>query len=227
MDSLPAAVAMSGGQLGDRRQRVGAKPPRVEGAAAFLERAVEDRRRIVGAQVAVPLEVPARHAGVQVEVGAAYQLQHLAIVTCPRRPVASQRTAYPGRLGVPARSAHASAPKLLAWRIRSANASSSASCGRSRSLRRPRRRGRRTAAAAPPRGGERRARASGRRQSRARAGRRTGGPAPGPRRRRRAALPGRGHPGPNSGGTPWGSPPPCAGLHTRHPPGPRHADTRP
>jgi hypothetical protein len=60
---------MADGQLGNRRQRLGTEPQRLVGPPTLLEGAGEGRLGVVGAQVAVPLAVPAGGAGVQVEVG--------------------------------------------------------------------------------------------------------------------------------------------------------------
>jgi hypothetical protein len=100
VDPLPVAAAMPRGQLGNRRQRVGTKPQCIGGPPALGERAAEYGLATVGAQVAVPLAVPAGHASMQIKVWAADELQYLAVVTRPRRPVAGQRASHPRRLGV-------------------------------------------------------------------------------------------------------------------------------
>ena len=96
MHALPTAVAIPGGQLGNPWQGVGTEPQRLGGLPAAGERGAQHRLHAIVPQVAQPFPIPASRADVQVEVGAAYQLKHLAVMTHPGRPVADQRPGRPG-----------------------------------------------------------------------------------------------------------------------------------
>src|SRR5580700_1397559 len=99
VDAQAGGVAVAGGEFIRGGKRAGAEPQLVIWLAAVREGAAESRGDAVGAHVAVPGPVQARQAGVDVEVGPAYQgeLAGRGVRTC--RPVVGQGLAHVGDFG--------------------------------------------------------------------------------------------------------------------------------
>jgi hypothetical protein len=134
---------MAGGQLLNGREPSGPEPNRVDGPPALLQGAAEHGSGTVAAQVAVPLPVPASHTGVQLQARTADQRQPLvAVVWLQLRqlcwPAAGQRPSHPGRLGVRLQIRPGVGVEWAQLADPVGQRSNSASCGRRRSLWRPR-----------------------------------------------------------------------------------------
>ena len=91
---------MLDGQLGHGREWVQIEPERLGGPPAHRQRPAEHRQDAVAAQVAVPLSIPPGRPVVDVQGGAAHQLQGPAVIGRLLGPVTGQRPAHPGGLGV-------------------------------------------------------------------------------------------------------------------------------